>query len=49
MHKTSTRLADGRELIYYRRGAEPAVYPPDLRELSLQTGAGRARLDAHDR
>ena len=45
MRKTSTRLADGRELIYFQQAAEPTSFPPDVRDLPPQSGTGRARLD----
>ena len=45
MQKTSTRLADGRELIYYDRSAAPRNDYPDLRTLPKQTSSSRARFD----
>jgi UDPglucose--hexose-1-phosphate uridylyltransferase len=45
MHKTSTRLADGRELIYYDRLPSHRGDHPDLRTLPRQTSSSRARYD----
>jgi UDPglucose--hexose-1-phosphate uridylyltransferase len=45
MYKTTTRLADGRDLIYFRRPSDAPVYPPDVRDLSPQTGQSRTRYD----
>jgi UDPglucose--hexose-1-phosphate uridylyltransferase len=45
MQKTSTRLADGRELIYYDRLPSHRGDYPDLRTLPRQTSSSRARYD----
>jgi UDPglucose--hexose-1-phosphate uridylyltransferase len=45
MQKTSTRLADGRELIYYDRLPVHRPDYPDLRTLPKQTSSSRARYD----
>jgi UDPglucose--hexose-1-phosphate uridylyltransferase len=45
MQKTSTRLADGRELIYYDRLPARRSDYPDLRALPKQTSSSRARFD----
>jgi UDPglucose--hexose-1-phosphate uridylyltransferase len=45
MQKTSTRLADGRELIYYDRLPVHRRDYPDLRTLPKQTSSSRARYD----
>jgi UDPglucose--hexose-1-phosphate uridylyltransferase len=45
MHKTSTRLADGRELIYYEGRASGRAYPADARELGRRPGASEPRFD----
>ncbi len=44
MHRTSARLSDGREIIYFSRtpGNQP---PPDVRELEAQTLASEVRYD----
>jgi UDPglucose--hexose-1-phosphate uridylyltransferase len=46
MHRSSTRLADGREIIYFDRTADRTSPPPDLRVLPAQTAVSRVRLDA---
>ena len=45
MHKTATRLADGRELIYYDRRATGRVAVPDRRELGDRPTASAPRFD----
>jgi UDPglucose--hexose-1-phosphate uridylyltransferase len=45
MHKTSTWLADGREIIYYDREADRRDPSPDTRDLPARTGVSRMRLD----
>jgi UDPglucose--hexose-1-phosphate uridylyltransferase len=45
MEKTNTRLADGRELIYYDRLPSRRRDYPDLRTLPKQTSSSRARYD----
>jgi UDPglucose--hexose-1-phosphate uridylyltransferase len=45
MQKTSTRLADGRELIYYDRLPARRSDYPDRRTLPKQTSSSRARFD----
>jgi UDPglucose--hexose-1-phosphate uridylyltransferase len=45
MQKTSTRLADGRELIYYDRHPVQRRDYPDRRTLPKQTSSSRARYD----
>jgi UDPglucose--hexose-1-phosphate uridylyltransferase len=45
MQKTSTRLADGRELIYFDRSPTRRGDYPDLRPLPKQTSSSRARFD----
>ncbi len=46
MHKTTSRLADGRELIYYDRKATDRTLPPDSRERSARPAASQPRFDA---
>jgi UDPglucose--hexose-1-phosphate uridylyltransferase len=46
MQKTSTRLADGRELIYYDRLPVRRSDYPDRRTLPKQTSSSRARFDS---
>ncbi|HEU0239120.1 MAG TPA: galactose-1-phosphate uridylyltransferase [Micromonosporaceae bacterium] len=46
MHRSSTVLADGREIIYYDRATVRAALPPDRRELPPQTAVSRVRYDA---
>jgi UDPglucose--hexose-1-phosphate uridylyltransferase len=45
MDKTSTRLADGRELIYYDRSPAYRSDYPDRRTLPRQTSSSRVRYD----
>ncbi len=45
MHRTSTRLADGRELIYYDRAAGRDAVPADRRTLVAPDLVSRMRLD----
>jgi UDPglucose--hexose-1-phosphate uridylyltransferase len=46
MHRSSTRLADGREIIYFDRTTERGSLPADQRELPAQTAVSRVRYDA---
>jgi UDPglucose--hexose-1-phosphate uridylyltransferase len=46
MHRSSTRLADGREIIYFDRTTERGSLPADRRELPEQTAVSRVRYDA---
>ncbi len=45
MHKTSTHLADGRDLIYFDRRDTAREVPPDLRDLGRRPGASEPRFD----
>ena len=45
MHRTSARLSDNREIIYYQRSAEPFQPPPDLRNLVAHAYASEVRYD----
>lgn len=45
MQKTTTQLADGRDLIYYDRGHDTRDLPPDTRDLPECTGASQMRFD----
>jgi UDPglucose--hexose-1-phosphate uridylyltransferase len=45
MRKTSARLADGRELIYFDSGQDERQAPPDSRRLPPRPGGGEVRYD----
>jgi UDPglucose--hexose-1-phosphate uridylyltransferase len=45
MHKTSTQLADGRDLIYFDRRDIAREVLPDLRDLGRRPGASEPRFD----
>jgi UDPglucose--hexose-1-phosphate uridylyltransferase len=45
MHRTSTRLADGREIIYFDRTVGRGTPPADRRDLPAQTAVSRVRYD----
>jgi UDPglucose--hexose-1-phosphate uridylyltransferase len=45
MHKSSTRLADGREIVYYDRVHDRGELPIDRRVLPARTAVSRVRYD----
>ncbi len=45
MHKTSSRLSDGREIIYYDRDLDHRDPPADTRDLPARRAVSRMRID----